>query len=93
MSAVQTLGFLMEPIFLGTKEIANLLKINPQRIGYYVLEYALPAFKEHDGETAPWKARRESLEAWAAEFEQKMLAKIKEKTSRVLAGKLDRIYT
>jgi hypothetical protein len=63
----------LEPIFLSTKQIAEILKIDPRKIGYYVKKFNLPAFKESEGDTSPWKARRESLEAWAAEHEKRFL--------------------
>ncbi len=63
----------LEPIFYSTKQIAELLKIDPRKIGFYVKKYGLPAFKESDGETSPWKARRPSLEAWAEEHERRFV--------------------
>lgn len=64
---------ILEQIFYSTKQIAEAVKIDPRKIGFYVKKYGLPAFKEADGETAPWKARPESLREWAAEHERRFL--------------------
>lgn len=63
----------LEPVFLDANEISHVCKINKKKIGYFVKHYGLPAFKDTDGETSPWKARPESLKKWAEEHEGRFL--------------------
>ncbi|GAB6907262.1 hypothetical protein DESC_500141 [Desulfosarcina cetonica] len=61
-------------IFLDGDQIAQALKIPKKEIRRYVKEYGLPAFQSHPP-TGPWRARPESLQKWAVEFEQRFLKK------------------
>lgn len=63
----------IEPIFLDSVEISQACKINKKRIGYFVKNYGLPAFKDAEGDNAPWKARPEALKKWAAEHEKRFI--------------------
>lgn len=67
----------IEPIFLDSVGISHVCKINTKKIGYFVKNYGLPAFKDSDGKNAPWKARPESLKKWAEIHEKRFLNKAK----------------
>lgn len=58
-------------IFLDTEEIAEKIKISTRDIKRYVRKYGLPAFQEKPG--GKWRAREETLQKWAVEFEKKYL--------------------
>ena len=62
----------MMDIFLDGDGIARALKIQKHEIRRFVREYGMPAFQLRPP-SGPWRARPESLQRWAEEFEKMVL--------------------
>lgn len=62
---------MIEPIFLNSEQIAEVVNIGKREIRNYVERYGMPAFQEREG--GRWKARKAKLEQWAEKHERSFL--------------------